>query len=109
MKRPPGTVSLWTRGAGGEGGGGGTAGGEGVGEEASREVYQEAYVFVMPTVKRLSAFREGIYKGQEEKMDGALEEASDILRPEACSVEFHQSSIHSCNKHLFSTRCTLDT
>lgn len=33
-------------------------------------------------------------------MDGALEEASDVLRPEAGSVEFHQSSIHSCSKHL---------
>lgn len=41
-------------------------------------------------------------------MDGALEEASDVLRPEAGSVEFHQSSIHSCSKHLFSTPCTLD-
>lgn len=89
-------------------GGGPTAGGEGVGEEASREVYHEAYLFMMPTAKRLSSFREGTYNDQGEKMDGALEEASDILRPEAGSVEFHQSSIHSCSKHLFSTPCTLD-
>lgn len=32
-------------------GGGPTAGGEGVGEEASREVYHEAYLFMMPTAK----------------------------------------------------------
>lgn len=47
MKRPPRERESLDRGRGG----GPTAGGEGVGEEASREVYHEAYLFMMPTAK----------------------------------------------------------
>lgn len=50
------------------------------------------YLFQDPIVKQIPSFGGGTHKGQEGKMDGALEEASDVLPPQLIQWS---STIHS--------------